>query len=244
MHQDDLSDSRAAATFDRYQHTYRDAVNSSIGFSRGNVDVLARLKADDIVRTLNRAGQGAARSRVLDVGCGVGVTDAHLVKRVGELHGADVSPGVLDSAAAGNPSVSYRSFDGKQLPYEDGSFDAAFAICVFHHVAPGERSALMAEMNRVTRPGGLVSVYEHNPTNPLTRLAVSRCEFDEDVDLLRPGEVRRLLRETGTGPIESRYITFFPWDVPILHGVERRLSRLPLGGQYVVVGRTAASGRS
>ena len=39
-------------------------------------------------------------------------------------------------------------------------------------------------MRRVVRPGGLLCIIEHNPFNPLTRLAVVRCEFDRDAVLL------------------------------------------------------------
>jgi SAM-dependent methyltransferase len=230
---------RSASPFDRYRDSYRGAVNASIGFSGADVDFLAKLKALDIVDTLDRRLGGAAQARVLDVGCGAGLTDVHLVGRVGELHGADVAEGLLEAAAADNPAVHYRSFDGTTLPYADGAFDAAFAICVLHHVEPANRSALVHEMSRVTRRGGLVAIYEHNPFNPLTRLAVSRCEFDVGVELLRPGHARRLLRTAKAPPVESRFITFFPWDSALLQSVERRLSRLPLGGQFVVVGRVA-----
>ena len=84
------------------------------------------------------------------------------------------------------------------------------------------------------RPGGLVVVYEHNPLNPLTRVAVSRCEFDEGVELLSRGETKSLLRRAGLEPIESRYIAFFPWRGRGLRALEHGLARLPLGGQYVV----------
>jgi hypothetical protein len=92
-------------------------------------------------------------------------------------------------------------------------------------------------MRRVTRPGGLVTIYEHNPFNPLTRVAVSRCEFDQGVVLLRPAEARRLLSEAAAPPVELRYIAFFPWERRVFRAVERGLSRVPLGGQYVGVGR-------
>ncbi len=229
------------SSFDDYEDSYRDAVNASIGFSGADVDFFARLKADDLAETLDRRLGGAAAARVLDVGCGAGVTDAFLAGRVGELHSADLSRGLLDAAAAANPQVRYHWFDGVTLPFEDGAFDVSFAICVLHHVEPGERPSLMREMGRVTRPGGLVAVYEHNPFNPLTRIAVDRCEFDRGVVLLRPAETRHLLRRAGAPPVESRYIAFFPWETRVLRRIERRLSRVPLGGQFVVVGQAEGS---
>jgi SAM-dependent methyltransferase len=225
-----------------YQDTYREAVNSSIRFTGADVDAFAEMKARDIVETLDRRLAGADTARVIDVGCGVGVTDAHLVGRIGELQGADIEPGLIETAALTNPTVPYVCFDGVTLPHDDASFDAAFAICVLHHVDPGRRVALLHEMSRVTRQGGLVSIYEHNPFNPLTRFAVSRCEFDDGVELIRPREMRRLLEAAGAPSIESRYITFFPWVSNTLQSVERWFARVPLGGQYVVVGRVGDLG--
>ncbi len=74
--------------------------------------------------------------RALDVGCGVGVTDAHLAGRFAELQGVDTSEEAIRRAAAANPGVLYRAYDGDRLPYEDETFDLAFAICVMHHVDP------------------------------------------------------------------------------------------------------------
>ena len=52
-------------------------------------------------------------------------------------------------------------------------------------------AGFVADMVRVTRPGGLVCVIEHNPLNPLTRLAVNRCPFDADAVLLRSGQLAK-----------------------------------------------------
>ena len=87
------------------------------------------------------------------------------------------------------------------------------------------------------RPGGVVALFEHNPLNPLTRLAVSRCEFDEGVELLGPGEAAALLSDAGLTPLERRYIVFFPWPRPRAMRLEAHLGRLPLGAQHVVAAR-------
>jgi hypothetical protein len=57
--------------------------------------------------------------------------------------------------------------------------------------------------------------------NPLTRVVVARCEFDEDVDLVRGLESTRLLAAAGTQPITTRYLAFFPWCGKLLRRAER-----------------------
>ena len=135
----------------------------------------------------------------LDVGCGVGLTDRHLTGQFGSLTGTDVSPGVLETAASDNPGVRYELADRDRLPFEDGEFDLAFAVCVVQVLPPAERPRFVAELARVTRPDGLVVVFEHNPYNPLTRLVVRRCEFGEDARMLRMGEAERLLQRERDG---------------------------------------------
>ena len=169
--------------------------------------------------------------RTLDVGCGLGLVHRHLGPLAGRLEGVDVSAGLIEEAARLNPGGRYRTFDGDRLPYEDGAFDLAFAICVLHHVEPAARAAFAAELARVTRPGGLVAVFEHNPLNPLTRLVVRRCAFDEGVVLVRRRHLERLLAGPATRDVASRYLLFTPWKAT--WALERRLGRVPLGAQYV-----------
>jgi SAM-dependent methyltransferase len=170
----------------------------------------------------------------LDVGCGVGVTDAYLVDSFGAVIGVDIFDGVLERAAAANPRADYRLYDGHTLPLEDRSVDVAFAICVVHHVPPAQWTAFAAEMARVLRPGGVAAIFEHNPFNPLTRRVVSNCVFDEDAVLLRRRRARDLLREVGLAPCEDRYIAFLPFGGKVVARIEATLRRVPLGAQYYV----------
>jgi SAM-dependent methyltransferase len=223
--------------FDRYRHTYRDDVQRSIRFSGQDVGFFTDVKADLLVDLATRTSGDPAALSVLDVGCGVGLTDAALEGRFGSIHGVDVSEGAVAEAAAANPWATYGSYDGRTLPFDDDAFDLAFAICVLHHVDPPDRVAFTGEMRRVVRPGGLVVAIEHNPLNPLTRVAVSRCDFDEGVVLLRRKEARDLLIANDLRPIELPYVLFFPWRVAWLRRVERGLTWFPLGAQYFAVGR-------
>lgn len=224
--------------FDAYEGTYRDAVDDAIAFSGQDHAYFTRAKVRELLRELQRIGR-PDQLRVLDVGCGVGETDRLLAGRVGELHGADVSERSLHRARRENPSVTYRHISNERLPYNDATHDAAFAICVMHHVDPTKWERFMADMVRVVRPGGLVCVFEHNPLNPVTRRVVANCEFDEDAVLLSRRRVARLARGAGLRDVRSRDILFLPFGGDRLAPVERALGWLPLGAQHCVAGRVA-----
>src|SRR5438445_466329 len=92
-------------------------------------------------------------------------------------------------------------------------------------------------MLRVARPGGLACVFDHNPFNPLTRRAVSNCDFDTDAVLLTMRRTAAAFSRAGATIEDRRYYLFTPFEGrPVACG-ERLLRRVPLGGQYVVAGR-------
>jgi len=227
--------------FDEYGETYDDAMKKSIGFMGQKHDYYTAAKAACILDVLRRRLGDPKKLQVLDVGCGVGKTDRFLFPDLGGLSGVDVSPASIERARRENPQVRYEPYDGKILPFADSSFDAAFLICVLHHVEPEARTSLLSETRRVLKPGGLLLVFEHNPFNPLTRLAVARCAFDRDAKLLARRLSVRLLEEAGASVFEKRYILVSPFDIKGLGWIERLFRQIPLGAQYYVAGKNPAS---
>jgi SAM-dependent methyltransferase len=221
--------------FDRHAASYEAALDDAIAFARRDHSFYTEAKVRHLLE-LAREIAAPAELDVLDVGCGVGLTDTLLAPAVRTLHGVDVSEQAIGEAARRNPHVEYRVGDAARLPYPDEAFDLTFAICVLHHVGHAERLALVREMRRVTRVGGRIVVFEHNPLNPLTRVVVARCAFDEDVELLRRGDVVRLLRSADVRVERSRYVLLLPARGALADALERAAAPLPLGAQYYVAG--------
>jgi hypothetical protein len=70
---------------------------------------------------------------------------------------------------------------------------------------------------------------------------VKRCPVDADAELLRAGEVRKLLRTSGFKIIDRRYFLCFPERLfEVFGSVERVFSKLPLGGQYAVLAQATS----
>lgn len=223
--------------YDQFRDRYREELDHAVSFAGARHDFFTRAKAEELVRLARLHLGDPARVEALDVGCGIGLTDRHLAGQFGRLTGTDVSPGVLEAAAQANPGVRYELAERGRLPFEDGEFQLAFAVCVVQVVDPEERPGFVAELARVTRPDGLVVLFEHNPYNPLTRLVVRRCEFGEDARMLGMAEAERLLRSNGVTPVDRGFMLLFPSRRKRVLTVERALRRLPLGAQYYVAAR-------
>jgi SAM-dependent methyltransferase len=224
------------AEFDRHSAEYETAVERAVAFAGQPHDVYLEAKARRLLE-LARRRLGREPVAALDVGCGPGVFARQLVGRVASLHGVDVSAAMVERARAAVPEAEFRVSEPGRLPYEDGRFDLVFTVCVLHHVTRDERGPLLEEMRRVTRPGGLVVVFEHNPWNPLTRKVVRDCDLDEDVELVSRSEVVAALRAAGLDITDAEYLLFSPWRRG--WALERALAQVPLGAQHVVAARAA-----
>jgi SAM-dependent methyltransferase len=227
----------ARTDYDRYRDRYSEDLDQAVSFAGRSHDFFTRAKADELIRLARLHLGDPAGLDAVDVGCGIGLTDRHLAGRFRSLTGTDVSPGVLQTASRENPGVRYELAERDRLPFDEDAFDLAFAVCVVQVVPPSGRPRFVAELARVTRPGGLVVVFEHNPYNPLTRLVVRRCSFGEDARMLGMAGAERLLQENGIMPVDRGFLLLFPTRRSRVVAVERALRHLPLGAQYYLAGR-------
>ncbi len=93
-------------------------------------------------------------ARVCELGVGGG-WQLHLLHEEGyDVFGCDVS---LKDFPANSPIRDrVKEISGSRLPFPDNHFDATYSCDVLEHVHPAERPAFLAEMVRVTKPGGAV----------------------------------------------------------------------------------------
>ena len=104
--------------------------------------------------------------RALDTGTGAGALALALAPHVREVVGVDVVPELLALAR-------------QHLEFPSGSFDLAGTMRTLHHIARPE--LVVAELTRVTRPGGHVLVVDQlAPADPLEALELDRFERARD----------------------------------------------------------------
>lgn len=132
--------------------------------ARGRTPAQTRLRRRFLRFLQLRPGQ-----RVLEVGSGTGIISREAAARIGargQVIGVDPSR-VMTAAArrlarAGGfgPRLVHTVGDGARLRFAANRFDRVFAVTVFLHVA--NSAAIVREMLRVTRPGGILAVQDQD----------------------------------------------------------------------------------
>jgi SAM-dependent methyltransferase len=144
--------------------------------------------------------------QVLDVGCGSGAVLQDMVRygaHPSDLSGIDLIASRVIEAQNRLETALIDLGDAQKLPYRDASFDLVLGFTLLSSVLDGAaRQRIAGEMARVTKPGGLVVIYDFW-TNPLNRDA--RPLRREDVRQLFPGR-----------PVVFRGVTLAPPLVRLL----------------------------
>lgn len=230
-------------------------------FSTGFSDVDASARAPELVDYLGHAARHVTAMRsqdyarlglepghaVLDVGCGAGDVCVELAGRVGpsgRVCGVDVSEAMVAAARAAadkaGREVDLRVASAYSLPFADASFDAVRAERVFQHLDDPARA--LAEMVRVTRPGGRILVFDPDHSqhsvslendlqcrvHEATRSALLRMIVNPRIGTRLPG----LFRQAGLAAIEHFgwvLATTFPDYAQITFLQERLASAIAAG---------------
>lgn len=99
---------------------------------------------------------------ILEIGAGAGVTTGFIEKRFPDARivatDFDEEQIAVARRKSSRTNVEYRTADAMNLPFQDGSFDACFAILVFHHLEDYPKG--IREAFRVLKSGGRLYVYD------------------------------------------------------------------------------------
>jgi SAM-dependent methyltransferase len=229
--------------FDRVARDYEKIHNRSLppGVSS---DEFVRQKAEHVIRWI-RDSAGDGEFCYLDFGCGNGRLFRFLLDSsplepmlaAGRLRLFGVEPSVESmheaERIAGDDRVCIAN-RVEELP-ADLRFDLIISCNVFHHIPPPERAAAVGALRERMKPKANLVIWEHNPFNPLARLLVKFCPFDEDARLLCLAAARRLFEENRYRYVRHAYLNLFPPDwqhLKSLARIESKLAGLPIGAQY------------
>ncbi|MFD7630090.1 class I SAM-dependent methyltransferase [Streptomyces sp. NPDC059851] len=152
----------------------------------------------DLYRRVLDAAAPLARTRLLEVGCGLGMGSALALAEYGPagVTGMDIHPQQLERARGAHAGL-LREEPGRlrfvrgaaeRMPFGDGEFDAVVSVEAAQHFP--DLPAFAAETARVLRPGGRVAVasfftVDDTPDRP-AELAGLLHTFETGLDIARP----------------------------------------------------------
>ncbi len=142
--------------------------------------------------------------RALDLGCGTGNYTLELRRRGGfDVIGLDASEGML--AVARSKGLNCIKGDAYSLPFPDGSFDLVLSVTMFEFIHEPER--VVAEINRVLKPGGEVLIGTMNGRSAWFLFKRLKSLFVETAyryaRFYTPRELEDLLRNAGFRDVQS-----------------------------------------
>ena len=145
---------------------------------------------------------------LLDIGCGIGGPARYFATEFGcRVTGIDLTAEYIDAASlltqkiGLSDRVAFDCGDATALPYDDASFDMAWALNVTMNIE--DRAGFYAGVHRVLKPGGRFCISEigqgpgGEPYYPLTWAADPAYSF-----LLPPEDMRTLLESSGFRVVE------------------------------------------
>ncbi|HKD31838.1 MAG TPA: methyltransferase domain-containing protein [Gaiellaceae bacterium] len=178
----------------------QDATRERFARTAERVAQLQDARAEALEKDIVRFVSPSADERALDSGTGSGALAFALAPHVREVVGVDIVPELLEQArqrAGRFQNVTFVEGDATELPFEYASFDLTGTLRTLHHIARPELA--VAELVRVTRPGGRVLVVDQiAPVDPIAAAELNRFERARD-----PSHTRALADVDLRGLFES-----------------------------------------
>jgi ubiquinone/menaquinone biosynthesis C-methylase UbiE len=158
-------------------------------------------------------------ARVMEVGCGTGVLSRTVAgwPGVASVVGVDPAPSLIARArvlARGQANLTFAEADGRNLPFEDATFNVVIFDSTLCHI-PGPETAL-SEAFRVLRPSGWLAAFDGDyatatvalgPHDPL-QVCVDATMAVSVTDRWLLRRLRFLVQEAGFDPHDSAGYSF------------------------------------
>lgn len=189
--------------------THDDAVRARFAATAERVAEASLRRLEDLSQRVVALVEPSGDERALDVGAGTAPLAFALAPHVREVVALELVPELLAQARPlleQYPNVTLLEGDAAHMPFEHGEFDLVCERAVLHHVPRPE--LVIAEMARVTRPGGRLLVIDQlAPIDPLAGIELDRFERARDPShtrLLMDGDLRAFFEANGLMLVRSR----------------------------------------
>lgn len=201
-----------AEYFDAYARSYEANAFECLG-----LETVSRREVSAMLESLSLQKDG----EVLEVGSGEGRLTRAMMRAGYKVQATDGAPGMVEVLNEKYPQTRpmHMLLDGQSLPFENSSFDAVAGLRVWKYV--NNRNAVLAEMRRVTKTGGLL-VLEWTSKNGVSRFGYKGA----NINLLDRVTVETELRSAGFDVVRHTTTTRIPQPFWRISSSERYISAL------------------
>lgn len=177
---------------------------------------------DQHIREVRAELAGAARGRVLEIGCGVGANFRYYAADAAEVIATEPSSFMLvrarAAAAHSDRLIDVRAARAEELPFDDASFDTV--VSTLNMCTIGDPKRALAEVRRVLRPGGEYRFFDHvqydhafgrfwqNLVDPVWSRVGGGCHPNRDIG--------RVVREAGFQSVQMDFEKSLPPVPPMV----------------------------
>lgn len=160
--------------------------------------------------------------RIVDIACGTGILATRIQDELEpeQVHGVDMSEGMLAQAKARSSLVNWQFAPAEKLPFDDGALDAVVSTSAFHFF---DQPAALTEFHRVLTPGGFAAITTFTPDR--TSAPILRRVFGDRIPASVPSKAEmRLMFETAGFEVTVQRPVHHPFTLPFIE-----FDRLTLG---------------
>lgn len=143
-------------------------------------------------------------ARILDLGCGTGISTRQIAESGGVVIGCDVDKQMIVEAKKTNDGLEYLVVGAENLPFSNAEFDAISAFSAFHWFA---NEQALSEIQRVIKLGGVFFVVNKNDTGDFKSgyKKIIKSVLNQDLpEAKKEYKPEKLLKESGFTDIQIR----------------------------------------
>jgi len=186
-----------------------DAMRARFAVTAERIVALQERRADDLAEQVRSFVSTTGEERALDFGAGAGALAFALAPFVREVVAVEVVPELIELGRKNAPpNVTFVEGDMTKLDFERATFDLAGTLRTLHHVPRPE--LVIAELTRVTRPGGTMLVVDQiAPNDPIAANELNLFERARDPShtrVLADVDFRQLFESNGLVLVKAEFV--------------------------------------
>ena len=186
------------------ENTHNDQIldqftRQAVGFSQS-----PQIRNEAVLNRIVELAQTGSEDTVLDVACGPGLLACAFAGVAQHVTGIDITPRMLEQAkqnqsAKNLTNLVWHQGDATSLPFDNATFSVVATRFSFHHFV--EPLAVLREMRRVCKPGGMVVVNDSSPAPDKADAYnyMERLRDPSHTRSLSPEELAGLFKAAGMG---------------------------------------------